>query len=170
MRDYRISLMVAIDENYGIGKDDKLLCSLPDDLKRFKQYTTDQVLIMGRKTFESLPKKPLPNRHSIILSRNTNFEYENCYVTDKIEEALSIASDIIKREDKAKELYVIGGAQIYKYFMEHNLVDRLLITRIRASFEADTHFPHIDESWKEVLREEALDNSYRTEFIIYEKS
>ena len=96
--------------------------------------------------------------------------YENCYVVADVDEGLEIAGDIVKREDRATELYVIGGAQIYKYFMEYDLVDRLLITHIKASFEADTYFPHIDASWREVSKEECIDNGHKTEFIIYEKS
>ena len=135
-----ISIIVAIANNNAIGKDNKLLAYLPNDLKWFKKNTTGKKILMGRKTFDSLPKKPLPNRTNIILTRQKDFSYPGCVVVHSVEEALQVF-------DEDKENFIIGGAEIYKLFLP--LAKKLYITRIYADFDADTFFPEIDLSeWK----------------------
>lgn len=142
-----ISIIVAISQNGAIGKNNDLLWHLSDDLKRFKAITTGNTVIMGRKTFESLPFRPLKNRRNIVISR-TMPKAENYEVVDSVEEAIAIC--------KPDELcYVIGGASIYKAFLPK--ADELLLTRVYKDFEADTFFPEINETkWMLVAKSEVL--------------
>lgn len=141
-----INIIVAIDRNNAIGKDNKLLYWLPNDLKRFKALTTGNVVLMGRKTFESLPNGALPNRRNIVISRNKALNLENVEVYHSMEEAINAC----KKDEK---IFVIGGASVYKEAIE--CADKLLITEIDAQTEgANAFFPEIDrEVWKEVSRE-----------------
>lgn len=164
-----ISIIAVIDNNNALGKDNKLLCHLPGDLKRFKETTLDQVVIMGRKTFESLPVRPLPKRKNIVITRDKNFECEGVYVVNDTESAVQLANDLIDKSEEANEIFIMGGGQIYKQFMENGLTDRLLITKVNESFEADTYFPQIDDSWKIKERVIEFDNDFETEFIVYER-
>jgi dihydrofolate reductase len=138
-----ITIIAAIAKNNALGKNNDLIWHLPADLKRFKKITTGHYIIMGRNTFESIGK-PLPNRTTIIITRNKNYFKEGCLIAHSLEQALEMAKD----EEK---VFVIGGAQIYKYAMEHNLVDTLDITLVHHEFEADVYFPEIDsEIWEQV--------------------
>ncbi|MCI5056225.1 MAG: dihydrofolate reductase [Flavobacteriales bacterium] len=134
----KISIIVAAGENGEIGKDNQLLWHLPTDMKFFKRKTTGHHVLMGRNSYESIPEKyrPLPNRVNIVVSRNINYEASGCVIKHSIEEAIEVA-----RNANETELFVIGGGQIYKYFMERNLVDVLYLTRVHNSFDADTFFP-----------------------------
>jgi dihydrofolate reductase len=136
----KIALIAALDENNGIGKDNKLLCYLPADLRRFKQLTTGHCIVMGRKTFESLPNGALPNRRNIVLTRNTSYQAKGAEVACSIEEVINIC----KEEEK---IFVIGGEEIYKLFMQR--ADILHITRTSHQFEADAFFPDFnDKEWQ----------------------
>jgi dihydrofolate reductase len=141
-----ISIVVAIGKNNEIGKGNTLLCRLPADLKHFKEITSGHAVIMGRKTFESLPKGPLPNRRNIVLSRNENLKIEGAEIYSSLDAAL------IKLIDE-KEVFIIGGAQIYAQALP--LADKLYLTKIHAGFpEADAFFPAINwKDWKEINRE-----------------
>ena len=138
-----ISIIVAVGENNEIGYRNRLLWRLPTDLRRFKELTTGHSIVMGRKTFESLPNGLLPNRHHIILSRNPNFSHENCLVCSSLDEALIKLSG----ED---EVYIIGGSQIYSQALP--FADKLYLTRVHAHFpEADVFFPVIiRKNWKKI--------------------
>lgn len=142
-----ISVIVAIDENNAIGKDNNLLCYLPNDLKYFKSKTDGSSIIMGRKTFESLPKGALPNRRNIVISRNKTLQFPNTEMCSSLEEAVELCKD-------ESEIFIIGGGAIYNEAIK--FVDRLYLTRIHHKFEgADTHFPEIDtQKWKETWRED----------------
>ena len=133
----RLSIIVAIAENGAIGKDNNLIYRLPNDLKRFKSLTTGHTIIMGRRTFESLPKGALPNRRNIVLSRsNRDFEGAECYWS--LTEALSHC-----QEDD--DVFIIGGASVYQEALP--LADRLCLTFIHDTpAEADVFFPEIDFS------------------------
>ncbi len=136
----KIALIVVVDENNGIGKNNKLLCHLPADLKHFKELTTGHSIIMGRKTFESLPNGPLPNRKNIVLTQNTDYKANGCYIAHSVIQAL----DFSKGEDIT---FVIGGEKIYKEFID--IADMLNVTKIHHTFEADTYFPKMDwNQWK----------------------
>lgn len=144
----QISIIVAIAENNAIGLNNKLIYWLPNDLKRFKSLTTGNTIIMGRKTFESLPKGALPNRRNIVLTKSGNaqdFPGADCY--NSLEAALeSCPAD--------SEVYIIGGASVYAEALK--IADRLCLTYIHDTpEEADTFFPAINQSeWEEVYRED----------------
>ncbi|WP_101688835.1 dihydrofolate reductase [Dysgonomonas massiliensis] len=143
----KISIIVAADENNAIGKDNELLCYLPNDLKHFKAVTSGHTVVMGRKTFESLPKGALPNRRNIVITRNKDLSFANCEMASSLEEAIGMCNN----ED---EIFIIGGGNVYSQSI--SLADSLYLTRIHARFEGvDTYFPQIDEKcWKEVERED----------------
>ena len=139
-----ISIIVAIDEKNGIGKDNQLLCHLSADLKHFKEITIGKTVIMGRNTFLSLPKGVLPNRQNIIVSSNPNLQIEGATVCHSIDQAIMAATN--------SEIVVMGGASIYLQTID--IDDKFYFTRIEHTFEADTFFPEIDEKvWKLVSRE-----------------
>lgn len=142
-----LSAIVVITDNGAIGKDNSLLCHLPADLKHFKQITMGHTIIMGRRTFDSLPKGALPGRENIVVSRNTNLLIDGATVCHSLQEALQKAS-------MPGERFVIGGAQLYAAAID--LVDTLHLTSLHAQFpDADTFFPHIDlDEWQEVERED----------------
>lgn len=142
-----ISIIVAIDENSAIGKDNNLLCHLPNDLKHFKAITQGHPVIMGRKTFESLPKGALPNRRNVVITRNKELNFERCEMVSSLEEAINLCQD-------ETEIFIIGGGTIYKEAIK--LADKLYLTRIHHRFEeADTFFPEIKQNeWQEVSRED----------------
>ncbi|MDR1631314.1 MAG: dihydrofolate reductase [Dysgonamonadaceae bacterium] len=141
-----ISIIAATGRNNEIGKAGNLLCHLPADLKRFKEITSGHTVIMGRKTFESLPKGPLPNRRNMIISRNAGLRIEDAEVYPSLDAAF------IKLIDE-NEVFIIGGAQIYEQTLA--LADKLYLTKIHADFpEADAFFPTIDFSvWRKTGRE-----------------
>ncbi|WP_309613396.1 dihydrofolate reductase [Flavobacterium sp.] len=134
-----ITLIAAVAENNALGKDNQLLWHLPDDFKRFKNVTSGHYIIMGRKTFESFPK-PLPNRTHIIITRQKKYPSENCIVVDSLQKAIAICPP-------TEELFIIGGGEIYNQSIE--IADKLDITRVHNTFDADTFFPEIDlNKWK----------------------
>ncbi|MFY7811933.1 MAG: dihydrofolate reductase [Flavobacterium sp.] len=138
-----ITLIAAIGTNNELGKNNELLWHLPKDFKRFKELTSHHTIIMGRKTFESLPGI-LPNRKHIIISRNKNLEILDTTIVYSLNEALEIT--------KNENIFIIGGGQIYKESIE--IADFLEITRVEVSIEADTFFPEIDESKWELIHQE----------------
>jgi dihydrofolate reductase len=140
-----ISIIVAMDENGGIGVDNRLPWHLPDDLKRFKRLTMGHHLVVGRKTYESIGK-PLPGREIIVLTRNPDYEAPGCQIAHSLDEALRMA-----REHGEEEAFIGGGAQVYAQTLPR--ADRLYLTRIHATTESDVHFPPIDfQAWIEEKR------------------
>ncbi|MEN9918072.1 MAG: hypothetical protein RL662_508 [Bacteroidota bacterium] len=158
-----VSIIVAVDTNHAIGKDNQLLCHLPNDLKHFKSITQGHTVIMGRKTFESLPNGALPNRRNIVLSRNNKSKIEGCEMFNDIHKAIHECSN----DD---EIFVIGGAELYKKTI--GITNKLYITHIDQAFEgADSFFPLIDLNlWTQTER---IDNTsddknlYAHSFITY---
>lgn len=143
------SIIVARADNGVIGKDNQLIWHMPHDLKFFKTTTSGHYVVMGRKSFESMGK-PLPNRLNIIITRNEEYAAEGALVVHSLEEGLKLA-----KEQKQKEVFILGGGEIYRQALEKKLVDRIYLTEIKESFEGDTYFPAINEQdWKEVNREE----------------
>jgi dihydrofolate reductase len=139
-----VSSVVAISENHVIGKDNKLLWYLPNDLKHFKDITSGHTVIMGRKTFDSVGK-PLPRRRNIIITRQ-DISIEGCEVVKSIEAALDLCKD-------EEEVFIVGGAEIYRQSM--HLTDRIYLTIVHKEFEGDSFFPEIDKKeWKEVSHED----------------
>lgn len=158
-----IHIIVAIDKNLAIGNQNKLLFWLPNDLKRFKELTTGNTIIMGRNTFLSLPKGALPNRRNIVLSTQKNASFPGAETYASLEEAIKAC-----KEDE--KIYIIGGASVYKQALP--LADVLCITEIDAEApDADTYFPNIDpQIWKENSRESHLvdeKHAYPYAFVEY---
>jgi len=135
-----ISIIVAIAENMAIGKNNDLLWHIPEDLKRFKRITSGHTVIMGKRTFFSLPRRPLPNRRNIVITDMEGEEIEGCEMAYSIE-------DVISKCDPLEENFIIGGASVYKQFLPH--AGRLYLTRVHKSYDGDVFFPEIDYSqWK----------------------
>ena len=140
-----ISVIVAVAANGVIGGENKLLWHIRDDLKRFKQLTTGHTIIMGRKTFESLPSGALPNRTNVVITRDSHYKAPGAVVVHSVEAALQAV-------DPAELCYVIGGGTIYEQMLP--LATRLYITEVHKDFEGDTFFPTIDVTqWQEEQRE-----------------
>ena len=160
-----LSIIVAKAKNNIIGKDNKLIWHLPEDLKHFKELTTGHSIIMGRKTFESLGRV-LPNRKHIIFSQNPDFKVYNENV--EVVHSLLQIQDLIEGEEEA---FVIGGAMIYNFLMPY--VKKMYITEIDEEFDGDTFFPKINtEIWKETSREKGIKNEKNNldyEFVTYER-
>ena len=159
-----LSIIVAKAKNNIIGKDNKLLWNLPADLKRFKELTTGHVIIMGRKTFESIGKV-LPNRKHIIFSQNRDLKYD-----DENVEVVHSMLEIKEYIDNDEENFVIGGAMIYNLLMPY--CKKMYVTQLDKDFEGDTLFPKINDEWKEVSREKGPEdgiNDFEYEYITYIK-
>lgn len=159
-----VTLIAAAAENNELGKDKDLVWHLPDDFKRFKQLTTGHHIIMGRKTFESFPK-PLPNRTHIIITRQKDYEPDGAIVVHSLEKALQIAQ-------VDPHPFVIGGGEIYKLSMEK--ADKIELTRVHGTFEADTYFPEIDpDKWRLVsseFHEKDERHAYAFTYLTYERA
>jgi dihydrofolate reductase len=160
-----IKILVACDENRVIGKDNQLIWHLPADLKRFKALTTGHVILMGRKTFESIGK-PLPNRTTIVITRQTDFKAEGTITAHSVEEAILKAKSL-SRDD----IFIVGGAEIYTISLD--LADQILLTQLHDIFDGDAFFPEIaQDTWEIVNRERGLTdekNPFQYSFITYQK-
>jgi dihydrofolate reductase len=159
-----ISIIVAVSDDWGIGKDNELLWHIPEDMRRFKKLTMGKSVIMGKKTWESLPKRPLPGRKNIVLTDIPD-ECIDCSVT-----AYSI-EDALSKCDRDEEVFVIGGGSIYHQFME--VADRLYITHVHRKAPADVWFPKIDRrKWRVVEKEECISEDEKKipySYVIYER-
>lgn len=159
-----LTIIVAAAENDAIGKGNKLIWHLSDDLKRFKNLTNGHHIIMGRKTFESFPK-PLPNRTHVVITRQTDYKApDGVILVNSLEDAI----DATKSDDQP---FIIGGGQIYKQAM--SIADKIELTRVHHDFEADTYFPKIDLTvWKEIantFHKKDENHDYEFSFVTYEK-
>lgn len=143
----KLSIIVAVADDLAIGKSQSLLCHIPGDLKRFKSLTLSHTVIMGRKTFLTLPGGPLKERRNIIITRDPKFRPDGCEVAPSVQQALSLASN----ED---EVFIIGGGEIYRQTIDR--ADSLYLTQIHASFpDADTFFPQYTlDNYTETFRED----------------
>ncbi len=161
----KISIIAAVADNYAIGKGNKLPWHLPADLKHFRELTTGHAVVMGKRTFESLPNGPLPNRKNVVLtsvmSEGVN---EGYFEADSLEDALYLC----EKEDK---VFIVGGAAVYRQSLE--IADSLYITWVHHEFSADIYFPEVDFSkWEEVSRQDlpADDkNPYPYSFVHYKR-
>lgn len=159
-----LTIIVASSENDAIGMDNKLIWHISDDLKRFKNLTSGHHIIMGRKTFESFPK-PLPNRTHVVITRDLNYKVpEGVLLVNSLDEA-------IKASASDPQPFVIGGGEIYKQAI--SIANKIEITRVHKSFEADTFFPKINPTiWKEtanVFHKKGEKNEYDFSFLTYER-
>lgn len=151
-----ITIIAAAAQNNALGKDNQLIWHLSDDLKHFKSLTLDGYIVMGRKTFESLPGV-LPRRKHVVITRNPDFIKDDVIVVKSLEEAL----DIVPID---KEAFVVGGGEIYKQTI--NIADKIELTRVHHDFEADTFFPEIDsDKWELVFSEfHSKDEKHKYDF------
>ena len=160
-----LSIIVAKAKNNLIGKDNKLLWHLPDDLKRFKELTIGHNIIMGRKTFESLGGI-LPNRKHIVFTQNPDFK-----INDENVQVVHSMLEIQEYIEKDEENFVIGGAMIYNLLMPY--VTKMYVTEIEKDFQGDAFFPRIDtQVWKEVSRENGMkdeNNDFDYDYVVYER-
>ena len=158
-----LTMIAAAAENNALGKNNDLIWHISNDLKRFKRLTSGHAIIMGRKTFESIPKA-LPNRTNIVLTNKKDYQPEGALVVHSIEKALALV-----KEDP--QPFIIGGGEIYRIFMPY--CDRIELTRVHHSFEADVFFPEIDlNQWKEIAREKVdatEEQPYHYSYITFEK-
>ena len=155
-----IEAIVAVDENWAIGRQGDLLCYLPADMKHFKQVTMGYSIVMGRKTFESFPRRPLPGRQNIVITRNSDWQYPGVTVAHSLDEAIAAA--------ETDTVFIIGGAQVYEQALPR--VDVLHLTMIHARWaSADAFFPALDmNEWQEVSREHHESdhrNAYECDFV-----
>lgn len=154
-----ISIIAAVSDDLGIGKDNDLLWHLSEDLKRFKRLTTGNTVIMGRRTWESLPVRPLPNRKNVVITDVPGETFHDAITVYSIEDALEKC-----REDK--EIFIIGGGSIYRQFMP--VADRLFITHVHIAAEADVWFPKIDRrKWKVEEKEEHRSENIPYTYVVY---
>lgn len=161
---FMLTIIAAVAKNNALGKNNDLIWHLPSDLKRFKKKTLGHHIIMGRKTFESLGR-PLPNRTTVIITRDLGFKAEGCIVVHSLDEAIRVASS-------DPNPFILGGGEIYKQALDQ--ADLLDLTWVHHSFEdADTFFPEIDFSkWQEIEREDHEadeDHQFSYSFVLYKK-
>lgn len=155
-----INIIVATSKNGVIGNDNSLIWHLPADLKHFKNLTTNNTIVMGRKTYESIGKA-LPNRRNIIITRQGDYNPEDCEVVSSLEEALLLC---------AENCFIIGGGQIYKQSID--MADKIYLTLIDEEFEGDTYFPEMGTEWfvsSRVDKKSDDKNKYNYSFIEYER-
>lgn len=161
-----MNLIVAVDKNWGIGRDNGLLASIPTDMKYFKEHTMDKVVVMGRKTLESMPgKRGLPRRTNYVLTRNEEFEAERCTIVHNEEELLE-AIDQYNPDD----VFLIGGATLYNKY--YKLCDKLYVTKMDAELNADTFITNFDEDgdYEMISESEPItENGITFRFTIYKK-
>ena len=160
-----VSIIVIVDEKNAIGKNGDLLCHLPNDLKHFKRITEHHTIVMGRKTFESLPKGALPNRRNIVLTNDRRAHFENCVVCHSLEE-------VWEKCENGKEVFFVGGGEIYKMMLPQT--DKLYLTRIHHTFaDADTFFPEINfDEWELIEKQENKadeKHQYDYTFLMYKR-
>lgn len=155
-----ISIIAAVSENGVIGKDNRLPWRLPEDLKRFRDLTTGHVVIMGRKTFESIGMA-LPDRINIVVTRDEKFSAPGCIVCHSLEDALKVG------QESGDKIFVIGGEQIFSEFMSH--VSRLYLTLIEREFEGDAHFPDYSAFERVVEEMGGESKGLRYKFLVLER-
>lgn len=158
-----ISIIVAVSDDLGIGKNNDLLWHLPEDMKRFKRLTTGNTIIMGKRTWESLPKRPLPGRKNVVITDIPDETFEGAVMAYSIDEAVSKCKG-------DSEIFIIGGGSVYGQFMP--LADRLYITHVHKKAEADTFFPKIDKRTWEIAEKEEFTpegDGIPYTYVIYER-
>ena len=155
-----ISIVVAIDEKRGIGKNNDLLFKIPEDFQRMKTLTKGHPIIMGRKTYESIGRV-LPGRTNIIITSNPDFEVEGAVIVSSLEMAIEAAKD----SPGSEEIIIFGGGQIFKEALEKGLVDVLHLTVVKGDYNADTFFPEYGEFTKVLFEEDGEDGEYKFKFL-----
>lgn len=165
----KVALIVAMDLDRGIGKNNDLMWHLPADMKFFKETTSGHIVVMGRKNFESIPERyrPLPNRENVVLTRNVAYEAEGCLVFHSMEDCLKH----YEGEDQ-KTVFIIGGGEIYRQALTLGVIDEMYITHVNKSYDADTFFPAFDLiDWKvETIKSHSSDEKHEAGFIVLKYS
>jgi len=156
---FRVSLVVAHDDNLGIGKKNQLLFRISADLKRFKALTMGHPMIMGRKTYESIGRV-LPGRTNIIITRNPDFKIEGATIVNSLTTALDLAKTL---DDK--EIFIIGGGEIFKQAMESGMIDKLYVTKVKGDFNAEIFFPEYTSFNKVVFEQSGKESNYDYQFL-----
>jgi dihydrofolate reductase len=161
-----MNLIVAVDKNWAIGKENKLLVSIPQDMKFFRETTMGKVVVMGRKTLESFPGgQPLKKRTNIVITRDNNYSVKDAIVVHSIEEALEELKNY-----NSEDVYVIGGDSIYRQMLPY--CDVAHVTKIDHAYEADTYFPNLDEKEEWLVTGVSDEQTYfnlEYEFVRYER-
>lgn len=161
-----MNLIVAVSSNWGIGKDNRLLFNLPSDLRYFKEQTSGKVVVMGDKTYFSLPKRPLPNRTNIVMTLDPALKCEGAEVVHSVAELLEKIKGY-----KADDVFVCGGGAIYKLLLPY--CNKAYVTKVQCEALADTYFPNLDEmkDWKLFKKgEEQEENGLKFSFDVYENT
>lgn len=154
-----MNLIGAVDRNWAIGKDNRLLISIPNDMKMFRELTLNKIVISGRKTVETfLNGKPLQNRVNIILSENKKLSFDNAEVVYGIDELMEKLDKLYKEGFSSDDVYVIGGESVYRQLEEY--CDYAYITKIDCEYEADAYFPNLDEKKEWKLMEQSEEQTY----------
>lgn len=163
-----VNIIVCINNKNCIGKDNNLLCYLPSDLKNFKKITSGNVVIMGRKTFESLPNGALPNRQNVVITRDKNFTAPNIYVVHSIDECLSFCANVLN----AQQCFIIGGGSIYNEFLSCDCVDKIILTYADNDIDGTVFFPSLNEQdWeKRKIERQFYDERDECDYEIWEYS
>ena len=165
----KVSLIAAMDEKRGIGKNNQLLFKISKDLLRFKQLTTGHPVIMGRKTYESIGRA-LPKRTNIIVTRKKAAAKNGVEIVHSLEEAIETATEILKQvqDDNKKEVFVIGGGQIFAQAI--GMADKLYLTIVQGDYDADTFFPEYENKGFKIVKEEKREeNGYKFRFVDLER-
>ena len=161
----KVSLIVAMDLDRGIGKNNDLMWHLPRDMRFFKETTLEHIVVMGRKNFESIPEKyrPLPKRENVVLTRNQSYTADDCNIFHSLEQCL----DYYKSEEE-RTVFIIGGGEIYRQALEMNAVDEMYISHVNHSYGADTFFPDFDlKNWTvESILEQPKDDRHKASFSV----
>lgn len=157
----KVSIIAAMDSVRGIGKGNKLMWHIKEDMKHFKEVTSGHVVIMGRKTYESIGRA-LSKRVNIIVTKNQDLKAEGCIIASSFEEAL----DIAKRQEN-EEIFIIGGGQIYEQAMP--IADKLYLTIVEGNFGADTFFPKFDDFGSVIFEKSSSSEGSRYKFLEIER-
>jgi dihydrofolate reductase len=161
----KTALIVAMDSEGGIGKNNDLMWHLPKDMKFFKDTTQGQIVVMGRKNYDSIPEKyrPLPNRLNVVLTRNEHFNAPDCLVFHSLETCLKHFE-----EETERIVFIIGGGEIYRMALESDMLDEMYITHVHHRYEAETFFPRFEEeNWEShVIFEQEKDAQHEAAFTV----
>lgn len=161
----KVALIVAMDLERGIGKENDLMWHLPADMKFFKQTTEGHIVVMGRKNWDSIPLKyrPLSNRENVVLTRNKSFKAENCII---LHDLVEVWEKYQNEEDRT--IFIIGGGEIYKQALESDLVEEMYLTHVNKVYNADTFFPAFDlRNWSvEVIQMHGKDEKHEADFQV----
>lgn len=162
----KVSIIAAVADNFAIGKNNKLIWHLPADMKHFKKMTTGHAVVMGKRTFESLPKAPLPNRRNIVLTSIPEGNFDKYY------EAVSLR-DAIELCEKEEKIFIIGGSSVFKQALTFPGIDSMYITWVHEEFPADSFFPRFNKNEWELVSEERHEadeqNPYAYTFCEYKR-